>query len=132
MAIVVVLNACRWSGFRASIGKGLPEAPDEIVAGRDRRIECLLSGPHDRVDQAVEVRIYERSDGVALTTGAVDYAMGGRSKSVIGPAREQIADVDDVGILDWVCRDPIAMSVLDLKPADHVLTQQRQRAEVRM
>ena len=56
--------------------------------------------------------------------------MLGRGKAIVRPARQQVADVDHVRAGDGVGGDPVAVGVLDLKPADVVLVKQRQRAEI--
>src|SRR5258708_6289666 len=53
-----------------------------------------------------------------------------RAKAVVGPAREQVADVDDEAVLDAVREYPLAVAPMDLQAADVRLIDERQAAVI--
>ena len=61
-----------------------------------------------RVDDGVEMRIVEHRDRVALAPRGVDDTVRVRAEPVVGPARHQVADVDDQRIGNRMRGDPLA------------------------
>src|SRR5829696_563958 len=126
--------ASRWRSHRswglASVGECLSKSLDQILSCGGRLELRAFACLHDRRNHRIEIRVHESRAGEPLPAGAVDDAMLGRGKAVVRPARQQVADVDHVRAGDRVGGDPVAVGILDLKPADVVLVKERQRAEI--
>jgi hypothetical protein len=105
-----------------------------MIPNRDRRIFRRLSGREasryagDRVRVVAGVEKWHR---IALAAGCVDNAMHGRAIAIVGPARDHVAEIDDVGVRQRIGMDPSGRRLIpDLQTADIVLPQERQATEI--
>src|SRR5439155_26560492 len=118
-----------------AIAEGVAEALEDIGAARRRRIARGIvlgaTGVED-FDLGVEMRIVEERDRIALSPRAVDDAMLGRREKVVGPACQQIADIDHEGAGDRRCVDPAAILAANLETAIVVLPEQGETAVLGM
>ncbi len=114
----LALHAClaqRWPLCRAAILLHVPETAEQIVAGCDRgmprRVVGGLTG-RQAGDRGVIVHVEESRDGVALLAGTVHHAVEVRTVDVVGPALEQVADIDDQRARDERRADPLTVPLL--------------------
>src|SRR5215470_15451664 len=83
-------------------------------------------------DVRIEMRIEEERYGVTRPFDNIDYAMGRRQKSVVSPALQDVAAVDDVGILDDRSVNPLSIRQPDRQPWHVVGGQHRHEATIGM
>src|SRR5262249_59810239 len=74
----------------------------------------------------------EERNRVAILAIAVDDRVLGRRKTTVGPALQQIGDIDHEGAVDGRHADPIAALVTDLQSSERILPQDREAAAVAM
>src|SRR5260370_21538754 len=95
-----------------AVAEGVAEALEDIGAASRRcvarRILLRAAGVED-FDRGVEVRIVDQRDPVTLAPGTVDDAVLGRREEIVGPARQQVADIDDEGSRNRRRVDPPAI-----------------------
>src|SRR5260370_1211306 len=72
----------------------------------------------------------EKRYGIALAAGSIDNPVHSRAEAIIGPARDQVAEVDDEGARDRGCMNPLALGLsLHLEAAHLILQRQRNAPE---
>src|SRR6202008_386180 len=67
-----------------------------------------------------------------LLAGAIDHAVRRGAEAVVGPACEQVADIDDESIFDALREQPLPIPAIDLQPTDISLIDERQAPVVGM
>ena len=61
----------------------------------------------------------EKWHRIALAAGRVDDAMHGRAITIVGPARDHVAEIDDVGVRQRIGMDPSGRRLIpDLQTAE--------------
>src|SRR5262249_26628832 len=127
-------NSCLSRGLRSGAGAHAlridsAEIGQHVLTADDRR-ELAARLVHYRPDHGGMGRIDEESDRVAVPAVAVDHAVLGRREAAVGPALQQVGDVDHEGAVDWRHADPFAALVAHLEAAERVLPQDGEAAAV--
>src|SRR5262245_39452992 len=77
-----------------------------------RRLTCFENG-----NLCSRVGYCEKRDGKTRMVGAIYHAMQRRDISVVGPSREQVANIDHKGPSNGGHLNPITSRILSLQPA---------------
>src|SRR5262245_18981393 len=88
------------------------------VLAADDRPELAARLIDHRADDGAVGRIDEERNRVAILAIAVDDTVLGRRKTTVGPALQQIGDIDHEGAVDGRHSDPIAALVADLQSSE--------------
>ena len=111
-----------------------PVLAHDIGPCLDRRQRLDIRPPVEvaRIHDSIASRIAEDWDRIAGPAGAIENAVPCRDQPSVGPAFQQIADIADETVLDWHRLDPVAGPVENLQPAEIVLLQDGEYAEIGM
>src|SRR5271166_5324653 len=119
----------------AAVFLHVAEAAQQIVARTDRLVSRRIVGGlagRQAGDRRAIVEIEKSGDRVTLLSGPVDDTVEVRAVDVVGPALEQVADIDDERPGDERRADPFAVALPELEAADRILRKERDHAVVGM
>src|SRR5690348_10740342 len=108
---------------------------EEMLAARGGRVLGRPVRPlagRQAGEIGVEIGIEKEGQRIAVLARSIDHPMKGRAEDPVGPALHHVADIDDEAAGDIRRVDPLPGAVTHLEPADRILGQDGEAAEIRM